>query len=253
VNPIKVKVEQGTPAIGSSLMISSDWSAEMFGKAGFDFLLLDAQHGEINYNNMLPILQHLSLGSTPALVRVPWNDTAQINRALDYGAAGVVVPMISTHEDAAKAAAATRYPPMGIRSFGALRNAGPTDQANENALCIVMIETALGMENLDAIVSTHGVDGVVIGPNDLTLGLGHKIIPGKFHDEVYEAVDKIVSTCNAHGKLAGMFSPHQSSTEEFLKRGAHYVIAGADLVYVLQGAAQELEFAKKCIEEIKQK
>jgi len=248
MNPIKAKASEGVPAIGSWVGLASDTGAEMMGRLAFDYLLLDAQHGAVTWENMVRVLQGVAITGTPALVRIGWNDPAMIMRALDLGAVGVVVPMVSTPEEAARAAAATRYPPVGTRSFGPLRNAAAPDQANDVVLCLPMIETAQSVGHLEAIIATPGVDGVFVGPIDLALSFGHPPDFTRFHPGVVEVIDEAVRVCHEHGKLAGTVSLHPAGAEDMLSRGIDFLTVGSDSGYVVQGARRDLELVKAWLE-----
>jgi 4-hydroxy-2-oxoheptanedioate aldolase len=249
VNPIRAKVDGGTRAVGSWVLGPSGLGAEILGSAGFDFLLLDAQHGGVTWDNMLTVLQGMGTSPTTALVRVGWNNPELIMRALDLGATGVVVPMVSTPEEAARAAAATRYPPAGNRSFGPVRRPASPAQANENVLCLPMIETAEGLANLEAIVTTDGVDGVFVGPVDLALALGHTAIDySAVHPAVLEAIEEIVRVCHLHGKLAGTVTLGATGIAEMLGRGIDFLTTGSDSGYLRQGARRDLDAVQEWVQ-----
>jgi 4-hydroxy-2-oxoheptanedioate aldolase len=250
VNPIKAKVAQGKPAIGAWVLLPNGVGAEILGQAGFDYLLLDTQHGGITWDNILSVLHGMATSATTALVRVGWNDPALIMRALDLGASGVIVPMVSTPEQAAAAAAATRYPPAGNRSFGPVRKMAAPQRANEDVLCLPMIETAEGMANLDAIVSIDGVDGVFVGPVDLALSLGHYAVDyTSIHPAVLEAIEEVVRVCHDHGKLAGTVSLGPAIAADMLERGIDFLTTGSDSGYLRQGAKRDLDVIKAWVED----
>jgi 4-hydroxy-2-oxoheptanedioate aldolase len=158
------------------LSVSNGFTAEVMARQGFDALCIDMQHGLTDMSDLWPMLQAVSQTDTVPVVRVPWNDPATIMKALDFGAYGIIVPLVSTAEEAAKAVAACRYPPVGMRSSGPLRAAhygGANYQAEANGEMVVlaMIETKEGLANLDAICATPGLDAVYIGPADLSYAL----------------------------------------------------------------------------------
>src|SRR5207302_9276700 len=159
------------------LSISHGFSAEVMARQGFDTLCIDMQHGTTEMNEVWPMLQAISQTDTAPVVRVPWNDPAPIMKALDLGAYGIIVPMINTAADAAKAVAACRYMPTGMRSAGPVRalqhhGADYFAKADNEIVVFGMIETKDGLANLDAIAATPGLDALYIGPADLSYALG---------------------------------------------------------------------------------
>jgi 4-hydroxy-2-oxoheptanedioate aldolase len=218
---------------------------ELMGKAGYDWVILDTQHGGIGWDRLLGAMQALDLGGTRALVRVGWTDPMQIMRALDLGAIGVIVPMVSTAEQAQIAAEACRYPQHGIRSFGPVRNyyAAPGG-APEDPLCFVMIETAAALDNLDAIAATPGVDGLFVGPVDLalSLGLGAALV---MPDAVKAAVDRVIEVCRRTGRISGCAALGAPNAEELIGRGVQFLTLGADAGLVRRGAAEDVALIRQ--------
>jgi 4-hydroxy-2-oxoheptanedioate aldolase len=241
MNPIRRALADGRPALGGWYSQPSAIGAELYGKAGFDWVVLDAQHGPLGLDSMIPIVQALALGGTGVVVRVAWNDQAMIMRALDIGAIGVIVPMVSNEEDARRAAAATRYPPRGVRSFGPVRAAyGATDAANDDVVCLVMIETQEGLDQVEAIAATPGVDGLFIGPVDLGLSLGAGADLSGGHPLVRKATDTIIAAADRHGIVAGTLSFARQQAEDLLGRGIRFLTVGSDTMHVMAGARSDL-------------
>ena len=171
----KWRNDEGT--VGAWISIDSSYATEHMAHVGFDWMCIDMQHGLIDYNDAKQMLVAISTTDTVPIVRVPWNEPYEIMKALDAGAYGVIVPLVNNREEVERAVAACRYPPDGMRSYGPARASlyagrGYAAEANSNIACIVMIETAEALENLDEIMSTPGVDAVYIGPNDLAYALG---------------------------------------------------------------------------------
>ncbi len=171
------RIRRRERAIGYWSALDAPVATERIGRLGYDYVVLDGQHGLIGYSGILNGLMAVDAGGqTVGLVRVEDNHLTPIGRALDAGAAGVIVPLVSTPAEAAAAVSATRYPPAGRRSYGPMRSAlriGPRpNEANAGTLVFVMIETREGLENVEAICRTPGLDGVYVGPSDLVLGLG---------------------------------------------------------------------------------
>ena len=241
---VRAALAAGQPSYGSWVILDSQIAAEVMGRAGFDWLILDGQHGAVNAGNMLPLIQAAELGGTAAIVRVAWNDESQIMRALDLGAYGVIVPMVSTAEDARRAAAACRYPPHGIRSFGKVRSYyGPSGAGAPEPLCLVMIETMEALQNLDAIAATPGVDGLFVGPVDLAISLGQG--PAMtMTPEVLAAIGDVIALCRKHGKISGSATLGAENARALVELGLTFVPLGADAGFVRRGAAAELATAQ---------
>jgi 4-hydroxy-2-oxoheptanedioate aldolase len=231
-------------SFGAWVTLSDTVSAEVMGRAGFDWVILDTQHGAIGWPALTGVLQALDLGGTPALVRTGANDPAQIGRALDLGAVGVVVPMVSTASQARAAAEATRYPPLGVRSFGPVRSFyGAPDETRPEPLCLVMIETAEALGNLEAIAAVEGVDGLFLGPVDLalSLGLGAALT---MPDPVLEAVDAVVAAASRHGLIAGCPSLGLENGRALANRGVRFITVASDVGAIRRGAAADLAEAR---------
>jgi 4-hydroxy-2-oxoheptanedioate aldolase len=232
-NTFKDKLAKGQPSTCGWLAIPSTYSAEIAGYAGFDTVLVDLQHGMIDFQRAMEMLQAIS--STPAtpIVRSTALDPAQIMHLLDAGAYGVVCPMISTPEQAETFVAACRYPPRGNRSFGPARGtlyggSDYYDHADAHVLTFAMIETVEGLANLDAILKTPGLDGIFIGPNDLSLALGCK--PGSDFTEkvVIDAIERVRSATKAAGKFVGIYTANGDSGAKRIAQGFDMVTLGND-------------------------
>jgi 4-hydroxy-2-oxoheptanedioate aldolase len=226
---LRSKLESGGPAVGLWASIPSSLTAEAAALAGPDYVAVDQQHGAIDPATLTAMLQAIAGAGTTPLVRVARNDPFWIGQALDLGAAGVIVPMVESGEEAAAAVAACRYAPEGIRSFGALR-AG----AGERPLCLVMIETRTGLERAAEIAATPGLDGIYIGPSDLALSLGLQPTIRLEHPPVLEALAVIHAACADVGIVAGV---HCLAAEDVPVQAERFamVTAGGDALY-LQGA-----------------
>src|SRR5260221_14455562 len=177
-NGVRELWQAGKPVINSWLGIPSSFSAEVMGHAGWDSLVVDMQHGMIDYQMMVTMLQGISCPSTTPLVRVPWNDPAHIQKVLDAGAYGIICPMINNRAEAEKFVSSMRYAPIGSRSSGPIRASlyGGADyhaKANDIVVAFGMIETVEAMENLDQILPGKRFDAVYVGPNDLSVPLGY--------------------------------------------------------------------------------
>jgi 4-hydroxy-2-oxoheptanedioate aldolase len=189
-------------------MVPSAFATEVVSAAGCDWVCIDLQHGLAGEETMRLMVQAAAIRNTPVVVRVPWNEPGSIMRALDAGAEGVIVPMVNTAEEARRAAAATLYPPLGIRSWGPVRStmAQPgfnPSVGNEQSVCLVMIETVEAVANLDAILDVPGVHGAFVGPNDLAIShSGSGDGAGRSPRDI-EMIEEIGRACAARGIVAG--------------------------------------------------
>jgi 4-hydroxy-2-oxoheptanedioate aldolase len=234
------------------LSVSHGFTAEIMARQGFDALCIDMQHGLTDMSDLWPMLQAVSQTDTVPVVRVPSNDPATIMKALDFGAYGIIVPLVSTAEEAARAVAACRYPPVGMRSSGPLRAAhygGANYQAEANGEIVVlaMIETKEGLANLDAICATPGLDAVYIGPADLSYALD---LPprGDNPDPVHLATcDRIRETAHRHGIKACMHCASAAFAAGAVKRGFDLIMLTSDVASMIAGARRQLDDLKAAI------
>jgi 4-hydroxy-2-oxoheptanedioate aldolase len=232
----------GTEAtIGGWCSIPSPFSAELMGRSGFDWVCIDTQHGVIGYDQMMPMLEALSITATPAFVRVPWNQPDHIMKSLDAGAQGVIVPMVDNEEDARAAVRAAKYPPVGTRSWGPIRAALDVpdyspETANRRTIVAVMIETPGGVENLDAILEVPGVDAVYVGPSDLALGHGMTPTLNATEPEHVRLIETIVDRCRQHGIVAGIHCDSVETVHRWHARGYSMFTVGSDAALMRQGA-----------------
>ena len=238
--------ERGESTVGGWCVIPSPFAAELMGRAGYDWVCIDTQHGVIGYDQMLPMLQALSATGTPAFVRVPWNLPADIMKALDAGAQGVIVPMVNSKEEAQRAAGACRYPPQGFRSWGPTRAALQVsgfepERANQAVVCMVMIETVEGMAALDDILAVPGVDGVYVGPNDLAVTHGMKPDATASTPEHRRLIETILQATLRHGLIAGIHCAGTDTATRWREAGFRMLNVDNDSVFLRGGAARVLE------------
>jgi 4-hydroxy-2-oxoheptanedioate aldolase len=236
----------GKPTVGAWLSIPDSFSAEVMAHIGFDWLCIDMQHGVIDYSLAVPMLQAISTTDVIPLARVPWNEPSIIMKMLDAGAWGVVVPLINTRAEAEAAVAACRYPPLGIRSYGPTRasvyaGVDYASRANDEVLCIVMIETRKALENLDDIMSVPGVDACYIGPADLSLALG--LPPRTDSDEPAHvaAVARILDSARRHGVVGGIHTGSPAFAARCIEQGFQMVTLTSDATCMGRGAWRELQ------------
>ncbi|GAA0898071.1 HpcH/HpaI aldolase family protein [Pseudonocardia zijingensis] len=236
----------GTEAtIGGWCSIPSSFSAELMGRCGFDWVCIDTQHGVIGYDEMMPMLQALSITQTPAFVRVPWNQPDHIMKALDAGAQGVIVPMVDNEEDARAAVRAAKYPPVGSRSWGPIRAALDVpdyspESANRRTIVAVMIETPGGVRNLDAILQVPGVDAVYVGPSDLALGHGMTPTLNATDPEHEKLIETIIEACRRHGKVAGIHCDSAATVRRWHARGYGMFTVGSDAALMRSAATKAI-------------
>ena len=207
-NTIRRLWSEGKPVLNAWLSIGNAFSAEIIAEQGYDAVTIDQQHGFLSYEAMSAMLQAIKAGTATPMVRVPWLSAGDIMKALDAGAIGIICPMINSRAEAEQFVSYMRYPPLGQRSFGPTRavfahGADYGQKADAEVLCLAMIETADGMKNLDGIVTTPGLDGVYVGPADLTLGLTGRKYPTGFDREEPEIVAAI-KTILAKAHQAGI-------------------------------------------------
>ena len=247
MNVIQEAMLAGRPTCGIWGAGPSALTAETMGRSGLDWVLLDLQHGAVTDADLLPVVQAIELGGSKALVRVAKNDPALIMRALDLGAIGVVVPMVNTAEEARAAASATRYPPAGTRSFGPIRRFYGLDAASASTTCLVMIETAEALANLEDIAATPGVDGLFVGPVDLGLALGAGLQMGA-NPIVDDAITRVIAVARAHGLIAGAAGLNPQHAEALLAAGARLVTLGSDAGHLAAGMAADVARVKSWTE-----
>lgn len=238
----------GGPMFGLWCSIGHPLVAEAMAALGPDYVCIDMQHGTASDGALVSMIQAVVAGASAPIVRVAENNPASIMKALDSGARAVVVPLVESAEQAARAVAACRYPPLGTRSFGPFRasiQAGTTDPRElEKVSCIVMIETRAGIDNAEAIVATEGIAGVYLGPSDLSLALG--LPPGSIDAPAFVAVrDRILAACRAHGVVAGMHCYDGNAARRAVAQGFSMVTVAGDLGLLRLALAAELGSARR--------
>jgi 4-hydroxy-2-oxoheptanedioate aldolase len=245
-NKIKQLWKEGKTVTMGWLSIADTFSAEVMARQGFDSLCIDLQHGMTELGTLLPMIQAVSQTETSVVVRVPANDPAIIMKVLDLGASSVIVPMISSAEEAARAVSACRYPPIGTRSSGPTRavhysGADYLSKANDEVLVIGMVETKEGLENLDAICATPGMDAIYIGPSDLAFALGMQ--PKQDNtDPVHMATcHKIRDAAHKYGKKACMHCASGAFAAGALDRGFDLVMLTSDITCLVSGIKKQLD------------
>lgn len=235
----------GGAVINGWLAVPSGFSAETMAHQGWHSLTVDLQHGVVDYQAAVSMLTAISTTDTVPMARVPWLDPAHLMKALDAGAYGLICPMVNNREDAENLVAWTHYPPRGTRSFGPIRGllyGGPDypQHADNTIVVFAMIETRQGLDNLEEILSTPGLDAVYIGPSDLSLALGCRPTFDDVDKPVAEAIEMIVAKAKEHGKIAGI---HNGAPETALRRiemGFQFVTISSDARLMAAGSQQIL-------------
>jgi 4-hydroxy-2-oxoheptanedioate aldolase len=211
----------------------------------FDVATIDLQHGLIDYQMAVTMMQAMSYTDVTPFVRVPWNDPGTIMKVLDAGACGVICPMINTAAQAQSLVAACKYPPQGTRSWGPIRAslwAGPDygGGANSEIAVLPMIETAEALGNLDEILAVPGIDGVYVGPADLGLSLGRSAVIDQTDPVVAEAQERIVKACQRHGVVAGIHTASPAYAAKMIAAGYRFISLGSDSRFLATMAASAL-------------
>jgi len=243
-------IDSGRPTIGGWCAIPSAFSAEILACAGFDWICIDTQHGLIGYQEMTAMLQALDVRGVPSFVRAQWNEPSAIMKALDAGAQGVIVPMVNSAEEAVAATRASRYPPLGFRSWGPVRaSLGDTTfepaTANRRLVCIVMVETPEAVEAVDEILAVPGVDGILIGPYDLSLSTNLTVeTPGEKPKDV-EQIKRVLEACDRAGVPAGITCAAPDDVRRRRAQGFRLLQLGSDLGLLSQAATEIVRDARE--------
>ena len=249
-NKLKSIWARGEAVVNGWLSIPSAFSAEVMAHQGFDSLTVDMQHGVIDYQVAVTMLQGISTTGAMPMARVPWNDPARLMKILDAGAYGVICPMVNTRAEAEALVRACKYPPRGYRSWGPVRasiyaGADYGDHANDDIVVMPMIETAEAMKNLDDILSVPGVDGAYVGPSDLSLALGLKPRLDQTDAPVVEAQQKIAEACKRHGVVAGIHNSTATYALKMIAQGYQFVTLASDSRHMAMKAAEEVAVVRK--------
>jgi 4-hydroxy-2-oxoheptanedioate aldolase len=242
VNSFKQAITAGQRQIGLWQALASPYTAEICAGAGFDWLLLDAEHAPNDLPLVLQQLQAVAGSPTEPIVRLPCGDPVLIKQYLDIGARNLLIPMIESADQAARMVAACRYPPRGIRGVGSAigrascwnRTADYLHNAEQDICLLLQIESVAGLNACDEIARTEGVDGVFVGPSDLAAALGHLGNPG--HPEVQSAIFHAIEIIRAGGRAAGMLAADEQLAWKCLEAGASFVAVGTDITILARGA-----------------
>lgn len=249
-NRLRKMWAEGGAVVNGWLSIPSAFSAEVMSHQGFDSLVIDMQHGVVDYQAAASMLAAISTTDVVPMARVPWNDPAFLMKILDAGAYGVICPMVNTRAQAEALVQACKYPPRGYRSFGPVRasiyaGADYADHANDEIVVMPMIETAEAVKNLDEILGVPGVDAVYVGPADLSLALGCKPRLDQTDPPVVEAQQRIVEACQRHRVVAGIHTGTSAYALKMIEAGYRFVTLASDSRFLAARAAEEAAAVKK--------
>jgi 2-keto-3-deoxy-L-rhamnonate aldolase RhmA len=247
---IRRRILDGETLIGAWTDMASPLATEITGRAGFDWLIVDLEHGAVTESELLPVLLAAELSGAAAFVRPQSGERLRIGRALDLGAMGVMVPRLDTAGQVEEAVSFLRYPPDGVRGV-ALRTRGArlgtvghgeVQTINRDIVGIIQIESPSAVSEADAIAAIDGVDVLFVGPADLSHSLG---VPGRFDDPAYlSALDTVVAACRHHGKAPGILLYDHAAYGPHLERGFTFLGVGSEGSFIASGARAALAAAK---------
>ncbi len=245
-NRFKAALAAGQPQIGFWLGSADPYVAEIFASVGYDWLLIDGEHGPNDVRSTLAQLQAVAAHASQPVVRPVKGDAAVIKQMLDIGTQNLLIPMIDTAEQAQQMVAATRYPPLGQRGVGtALARAALwkqipdyLQQANDNICLLLQAESVTAMENLDAIAAIDGVDGIFFGPADLAASMGYIHEPD--NPVVLQAIETGIKQVLANGKAVGILAVNEKLAKHYLALGASFVAVAVDTLTMVTAAKEIL-------------
>lgn len=231
---IRKRVLAGDVMLGIGANLGSSLTVEMIGAAGFDWTWIDCEHGAGDYSELIPQLQAAGIYNTPAIVRIAWNEAPRFKRVLDLGAAGIMVPYVTSADEAKQASLSMRYPPEGIRGVARFTRACGFGQnfdtyfkeANNNLLTVVQLETTESIDRAQEIAAVDGVDVLFIGPLDLSVNMD--MANNYEHPKFLQAMDRVAAACLKNGKAAGILVPKLDYLEDWIARGFTFLIVGSD-------------------------
>ncbi len=251
INLAKQKMLNGEPAFGFSAKLGSPVAAEFLSSCGVDFVMLDGQHGSWDQGWLIQGVQAVCAGAAMPFARVAYNSFTLIGQLLDAGILGIIIPMVDTVEQAREAALACRYPPAGGRSFGHGRALAYgddyTDWINEQLFVAVQIESAAAVESAEAILAVPGIDGCMVGPQDLALSLGFhpREVPGR--PEHARALERVVQACRNTGKIPGIDIGAPDTAVKRVQQGFRFIPMGSDVKLMNVAASAALRQVKQAL------
>jgi 4-hydroxy-2-oxoheptanedioate aldolase len=249
-NQLREAIASTGCALGGWMAFDSSYAAEIMGHSGFDTVVIDLQHGPFYLDAAVPMLQALSATPAMPMARCSANNFFEINKLLDAGAYAMICPMIDSAADAASFVSACRYPPVGTRSYGPTRGflyGGPDyfEHANDTIMTWAMVETPQALRELDAIAATQGLDGIFVGPADLSLALGAVPPPQHTKEPLASALRHIVARTHAAGKLVGCFSTTLEMSVDLKKMGFDFVTVAMDSALLRSAASERVNAVRR--------
>ena len=246
-NAIKNAWNKNNFVVNGWAAMANTFSAEVLATSGYDSITVDMQHGLVDFQKAIEMLQTISAYNVTPMVRVPWNEPSIIMRSLDAGAYGVICPMINTKDECYKFVSACRYHPRGNRSFGPARariyaGADYLEHADDTIINFAMIETKEAVNNLDSILSVEELDAVYVGPSDLAISLGYK--PMQEEKEVEDTITFILESCKKHNVKAGIHCPNGTVSKKRFEMGYNLATIAADFALLASASASEVKIAK---------
>ena len=245
-NGLRTLWAKGRAATNAWAQLPASFATETLAHQGWDSITVDTQHGVVGYADMVAMLTAIATTPTVPLVRVGWNDPAEVMRAADAGAMGIICPTVNTREECERFVGAMRYAPLGYRSLGPNRarlyGADYTLKANEKLLAIVQIETAAGLQNVEAIAGVKGLDMLYIGPSDLGLSMGREGRMDQTDPVVVAAIDKILATAKKAGLRAGIYCTSIDYSKQMFAKGFDLVTCVSDSGLLRAGEALRRQF-----------
>jgi len=253
VDKLIKKFENNELIYGTHTFLGGGTITEMYGKVGFDVVWIDGEHGYLDQKDVLNALIGADTSDLVCFYRVPWNDPVLAKPILDMGVHGIIFPMVNTKEEAEKAVAACRYPPVGVRGWAPRRASGYgtipgsvyAEEASKKVWCLTQCESITAVHNLDEILQVEGLDGIIVGPCDLSASMG--LLPNTGHPEVKKVLDEIAQKCKAAHKLfcVSMGGANEEVLTEWAKRGVSILFLNDESNYLMEGATSTLNLLKK--------
>lgn len=245
-NAAKAKIRAGGRVLNAWCSIASSHVAEAMAHQGFDSVTVDLQHGGLDYAAAFQMLQGISTSAATPLARVPWNEPGILMKVLDSGAYGIICPMINSRRDAEAFVGACRYAPMGFRSYGPNRvtqyaGADYWNHANEEVMLLAQIETAEALDHVDEILSVPGLDGVYVGPGDLSLSLGYPPSMSPKDKPVLDAMARVREAALAKGLIAAVHSDGAETAVQRFYEGFQLCSMPTDLRLLLNACKDQIE------------